>query len=136
MPDMFNPITDPEELARLRQTNNPDNLPTGHYTGRCSHCGSKDLWDDHLAYGCNSCGRLLNSQDIPADPATGLMEIRVVHATVIEDCEWCGESAPTGTFYVAHGYLEGPFKVGECCGERSTGLIKPEHRGPLLKSMR
>lgn len=28
----------------------------GPYTGRCSDCGSSDLWDDNLAYGCNKCG--------------------------------------------------------------------------------
>lgn len=27
-----------------------------HFTGKCSKCGSKDLWDDNLAYGCNQCG--------------------------------------------------------------------------------
>lgn len=30
----------------------------GHYTGRCGHCGSSNLWDDNSAYGCNSCGRM------------------------------------------------------------------------------
>lgn len=27
-----------------------------HFTGRCSKCGSSDLWDDNLTYGCNQCG--------------------------------------------------------------------------------
>lgn len=31
---------------------------TGHYTGRCGRCGSSNLWDDNLAYGCNSCGAI------------------------------------------------------------------------------
>lgn len=52
---------DPAQLAALRQRNNPTNEPCGHYTGRCVHCGSADLWDDNLAYGCNSCGALLGS---------------------------------------------------------------------------
>lgn len=30
-------------LSRLRSANNPNNEPIGHYTGRCSQCGSKDL---------------------------------------------------------------------------------------------
>lgn len=47
------------ELAALRAKNNPNNKPVGPYTGRCAHCGSKDLWDDNLAYGCNGCGALL-----------------------------------------------------------------------------
>lgn len=47
------------DLQRLRQKNNPNNEPVGHFTGRCAHCGSNDLWDDNLAYGCNSCGALL-----------------------------------------------------------------------------
>jgi transcription initiation factor TFIIIB Brf1 subunit/transcription initiation factor TFIIB len=33
--------------------------PTGHFTGRCSQCGSDDLWDDNDHYGCNSCGAIL-----------------------------------------------------------------------------
>ena len=78
MPDMFNPITDQAELDRLKLENNPNNEPTGHYTGRCSFCGSNDLWDDHLAYGCNCCGRLLNGNDVPKDPETGLRQIRIV----------------------------------------------------------
>lgn len=40
----------------LRRKNNPENKPTGPYTGRCSHCGSTNLWDDNLAYGCRDCG--------------------------------------------------------------------------------
>ena len=47
------------DLAALRRRNNPNNEPTGHYTGRCAHCGSNNLWDDNLAYGCNSCGAML-----------------------------------------------------------------------------
>lgn len=50
----------PSDLARLRRQNNPNNKPVGHYTGRCAHCGSSNLWDDNLAYGCNSCGALLS----------------------------------------------------------------------------
>lgn len=45
-------------LTRLRARNNPNDEPIGHYTGRCSQCGSKDLWDDPgtFHYGCKSCG--------------------------------------------------------------------------------
>lgn len=49
----------PEELKELRRRNNPNNKPSGPYTGRCPHCGSTDLWDDNLAYGCNGCGAWL-----------------------------------------------------------------------------
>lgn len=49
----------PSELERLRRLNNPRNEPVGHHTGRCAHCGSSNLWDDNLAYGCNSCGAML-----------------------------------------------------------------------------
>lgn len=45
----------------LRQKNNPENKPTGHFTGRCKHCHSNKLWDDNLAYGCDCCGALLNT---------------------------------------------------------------------------
>lgn len=44
------------EAAALRLANNPHGEPTGHFTGRCMRCGSKDLWDDNSAYGCNCCG--------------------------------------------------------------------------------
>ena len=52
----------PEEtLERMRQRNNPKNEPTGPFTGRCPRCGSKNLWDDNLAYGCNDCHALLGT---------------------------------------------------------------------------
>lgn len=53
--------TDPQELQGLRERNNPHNEAVGHFTGRCMHCGSDDLWDDNLAYGCNCCGALLST---------------------------------------------------------------------------
>jgi len=30
-----------------------------HGHGRCPHCGSRDLWDDNLAFGCRHCKRIL-----------------------------------------------------------------------------
>lgn len=50
-----------DEVIRLRQRHNPKREPVGHFTGRCAYCGSTDLWDDNLAYGCNTCGALLGS---------------------------------------------------------------------------
>lgn len=44
---------------RPQNETNPRNEPTGHFTGRCSRCGSNDLWDDNLHYGCNNCGAFL-----------------------------------------------------------------------------
>lgn len=41
---------------RPRSETNPNNEPTGPYTGRCKRCGSNDLWDDVSHYGCNNCG--------------------------------------------------------------------------------
>ncbi len=61
---MPNQITDENKLASLRQKNNPDNAATGHYTGRCAQCASKDLWDDATAYGCNCCGALFMTGDM------------------------------------------------------------------------
>lgn len=48
-----------DELERQRRQNNPHRQPVGHFTGRCAHCGSTDLWDDNMAYGCNKCGAFL-----------------------------------------------------------------------------
>lgn len=48
-----------ESFESLKQKNNPNNEPTGHFTGRCSKCGSNDLWDDNMHYGCNTCGAFL-----------------------------------------------------------------------------
>lgn len=45
-------MTDEEKMKR----NNPNNEPVGPFTGRCSRCGSENLWDDVSAYGCNDCG--------------------------------------------------------------------------------
>lgn len=47
------------ELEEMRRRNNPNGERVGHHTGRCAHCGSSNLWDDNLAYGCNSCGAIL-----------------------------------------------------------------------------
>lgn len=67
-------ITDPDVLKALCERNNPKNEPVGHFTGRCFHCGSGDLWDDNLAYGCNCCGALLNVGEelVPRIVYTGL----------------------------------------------------------------
>lgn len=46
---------------------NPNNEPTGHFTGRCGRCGSNDLWDDNLWYGCNNCGKS-NGPDSNPEP--------------------------------------------------------------------
>jgi hypothetical protein len=54
------PISE-EELERRRSTNNPKKEPTGPFTGRCPACGSKNLWDDNTAYGCNDCHALLGT---------------------------------------------------------------------------
>jgi hypothetical protein len=56
--DIENDYIRDRELATMRQKNNPGNEPTGHFTGRCKCCGSNDLWDDNLTYGCNSCGAM------------------------------------------------------------------------------
>lgn len=58
---IFGPKYDDDKLKQLKVINNPRNEPTGHFTGRCVHCGSKDLWDDNLAYGCNCCKALLGT---------------------------------------------------------------------------
>lgn len=44
---------------------NPTNQPTGHFTGRCGQCGSDDLWDDNLHYGCNNCGAFYGADSNP-----------------------------------------------------------------------
>lgn len=31
---------------------------TGDFTGKCWHCGSRNLWDDEAGYGCNDCGMI------------------------------------------------------------------------------
>lgn len=54
----------PDELDALRKTNNPNNEPVGHFTGRCATCHSRDLWDDATAYGCNCCGAIFMTGDI------------------------------------------------------------------------
>jgi hypothetical protein len=48
-----------DALDRTRRDNNPKRERVGAFTGRCAHCGSTDLWDDNLAYGCNKCGAIL-----------------------------------------------------------------------------
>jgi hypothetical protein len=46
------------EILRKRLINNPNNNRVGDFTGRCMNCGSNNLWDDNLTYGCKDCGRL------------------------------------------------------------------------------
>jgi hypothetical protein len=48
-----------ENMTPQQRANNPNAEPTGHFTGRCSKCGSNDLWDDNMHYGCNTCGAFL-----------------------------------------------------------------------------
>lgn len=45
---------------------NPNNEPVGHFTGRCMKCGSSDLWDDNLSYGCNNCGAFYGEDSNPS----------------------------------------------------------------------
>ena len=47
------------EARPERVRNNPEARPCGHFTGRCAKCGSSNLWDDNLHYGCNACGAIL-----------------------------------------------------------------------------
>lgn len=49
------------DLELLRRKNNPRGEPVGPHTGRCPHCGSSNLWDDNLAYGCMDCKALLGT---------------------------------------------------------------------------
>lgn len=58
-PTIFRSKIARDHLPEARQRNNPRSEPVGHYTGRCNRCGSSNLWDDNLHYGCNSCGALL-----------------------------------------------------------------------------
>lgn len=54
----------PEWLAEQMKVNNPTGKPVGHFTGRCMRCGSRDLWDDAAAYGCNNCDGLFMTGDL------------------------------------------------------------------------
>ena len=45
---------------------NPNNEPIGQFTGRCGNCGSADLWDDNLSYGCHNCGAWFLADGNPA----------------------------------------------------------------------
>jgi len=49
-------VTEEDQFAKLRKINNPNNELTGHHTGRCARCSSKDLWHDVTVYGCECCG--------------------------------------------------------------------------------
>lgn len=46
-------------MTPIQIKNNPKAEPMGHFTGRCSSCGSIDLWDDNGHYGCNFCNAVL-----------------------------------------------------------------------------
>lgn len=53
------------ELVELREKHNPEGLPVGHFTGRCGNCHSDDLWDDATFYGCNCCGSMFSTENVP-----------------------------------------------------------------------
>ncbi len=58
----FEKITDRTKYPnRPSSVTNPNNKPTGPFTGRCKRCGSNDLWDDCTAYGCNNCGAVYSN---------------------------------------------------------------------------
>ena len=63
-------LVEEAKLERLRRMNNPDDLPTGPFTGRCANCGSSDLWDDATMYGCNCCEAIFSN----LDPAPRIVE--------------------------------------------------------------
>lgn len=50
-----------EDTEEVFGHNNPNDEPTGSHTLRCQRCGSNDLWDDNVAYGCKNCGAWLGS---------------------------------------------------------------------------
>lgn len=58
---VWGPTISEDRTNQLMEQNNPNGEPTGPFTGRCPHCGSKDLWDDNMAYGCNCCHALLGT---------------------------------------------------------------------------
>lgn len=49
---------DPDNFIRDTTARHKERQPTGDFTGRCHKCGSNDLWDDNLTYGCNKCGMI------------------------------------------------------------------------------
>jgi hypothetical protein len=59
-------ITRRQYPNRPASETNPRNEPTGHFTGRCAKCGSNDLWDDNLWYGCNNCGQWYSPDSNPS----------------------------------------------------------------------
>lgn len=59
--DPMGPVRAAPREGPIYNPNNPEGEPTRHFTGRCRKCGSDDLWDDNLAYGCNKCGAILSS---------------------------------------------------------------------------
>ena len=52
-------------LNQIRDYHNPENLPVGHYTGRCMYCHSDDLWSDVTFYGCEVCDTIYGVGDLP-----------------------------------------------------------------------
>lgn len=71
-------ITDEVELARLSHIFNPNGEAVGPFTGRCTYCGSRDLWtaDNMLDYGCSRCGACFRAGDLAP---------RVIYTTTGED---------------------------------------------------
>jgi uncharacterized protein (DUF983 family) len=59
-------MADPNYPNKPWKDVNPNNEKTGHFTGRCGKCGSNNLWDDNLAYGCNNCGAFYGADSNPA----------------------------------------------------------------------
>jgi len=61
-------ILDRETVERIRDYTNPEDKPTGHFTGRCMTCYSNDIWDDAAcggAYGCKFCDSVYPYANIP-----------------------------------------------------------------------
>lgn len=58
----FDAVTDRTKYPnKPPSVTNPNNKPTGPFTGRCKRCGSNSLWDDSTAYGCNNCGAVYSN---------------------------------------------------------------------------
>jgi len=103
-------------LEQQRAINNPTNAPTGWIHERCPDCGStKTHWNGYElhCYVCHKVTDKYNSPDM-SDP----------HA---DRCDFCGNAVYTGRFMAGFRKItDGPFEVGDCCGERNTGFIRRE----------
>jgi hypothetical protein len=88
-----------------------------HHPRKCGGCGSKNgHWN----------GEYFECYDCKVETQAGSPTEADYNAP--EQCEGCGRGVWNGRFPAKFRKItDGPFLVGDCCGDRDTGMFHPQY---------